>query len=238
MKYSLRFLSLCLALICAVGFVGLAFGAPAALGAGLLVAAIPTALNPPSHILGAATAPILTAERASHILTLPLAADTKIFAGTLVARDSAGRAVPASDAAGLRVVGRADDTVDNTDGAAGALSIPVRVGCFKFANSVTNAIDPDDVGKLAHVEDNETVAETSTHKVAAGRIVEVESDGVWVDTRYAFFGPKAVSALASVQEETVNGSDAGTTQTLVNSLKAKYNTLQADVAALHASLFG
>lgn len=40
------------------------------------------------------------------------------------------------------------------------------------------------------------------------------------------------AALTSVQETTADGSDPTTTQALANSIKAKYNALQVDVAAL------
>lgn len=46
----------------------------------------------------------------------------------------------------------------------------------------------------------------------------------------------APAAVTSSQEATVNGSDATTTQTLANSLKGKYNQLQADHVALRATV--
>lgn len=55
-----------------------------------------------------------------------------------------------------------------------------------------------------------------------------------VRTQAAFVAD--VAALTSVQEATANGSDPATTQALANSLKIKYNALQADVAALHTTL--
>lgn len=229
---------LLVALVCfGLSAVSEQYGPALAVGLFLLV----STLSAPAagYQLGvAATAAVNTSTRTGDIVYLPLAAATKIFAGSLVARDAAGRAVPASDTAGLRVVGRAEETVDNSAGLADALSINLRLGVFKYANSATNAVDPDDVGKMAVVEDDQTVAETSTNKVCAGRILAVDSDGVWIDTRFAYFGPKALIVITSVQEATANGSDLATTQALANSLKAKYNTLQTEVAALATSLFG
>jgi hypothetical protein len=197
-------------------------------------------LQSPSHVLGvAAAAPVNTPTRANGDLVYsPVAANTRIWLGSLVARDANGRAVPASNTAGLRVIGRAEETIDNTAGAAGDQSINLRLGVFKFGNSATSAIVQADVGKMAVVEDDNTVAIAASNRVCAGRILAVESDGVWIDTRYAYFGPRSAPVLASVQEATANGSDLATTQALANALKAKYNTLQADVAALHTSLFG
>lgn len=144
----------------------------------------------------AATANIDTPELSRSIFELPIAADTHVFAGTLAAADSAGRVVPAADSNGLRVLGRAEAEVDNRDGAAGALGVLIKQGIFRFNNSETNAVDPDDVGKVCFVEDDLTVAETSTHKVVAGRVVNVDDDGVWVDTRYAGNVPSADTLTA------------------------------------------
>jgi hypothetical protein len=144
-----------------------------------------------------ATANIDTPERAGEVSLIPVAADTRIFLGTQVATDSDGRAVPASDTAGLRVIGRAEEEVDNRDGAAGAKSIRVKRGVFRYKNSATQAVDADDIGKECFIEDDETVAETSTHKVKAGRVVDVDSAGVWVDSRYALRVPAADTITAA-----------------------------------------
>lgn len=187
----------------------------------------------PSHILGAvATAERDTEKRAGEFLTLPLAADTVIYGGTLVAKDANGRLVPASDTAGLRVIGRAAATVDNTDGSAGDLDGTVELGVFFFDNSETNAVDAADVGTMAEVEDDQTVADDSTNHVAAGRVVEVTAEGVWVDTRYAYFGAKTVVALTST-----NGTAAAAAADLAG-LAAEAEKIGDDVRALHASLFG
>lgn len=234
MKLNFRILltAILLVAILAAGFAwfGENFGVPAALG----VAALLFALNQPaiSHNLGAAAAPVNTPTRTGDIVYLPVAAATKIWQGSLVARDAAGRAVPASDTAGLRVVGRAEETVDNTAGAAGDLSINIRLGVFKYANSAANAVDADDVGKMAIVEDDMTVAETDTNLVCAGRILAVESDGVWIDTRFAYFGPKSMPTLTST-----NGVAAAAAADLAG-LAAEAEKIGDDVRALHASLFG
>lgn len=131
----------------------------------------------------AATSAIDTPSRPGSGVYLPLAAATIIYQGTQVCVNSSGYAVSGADTAGLRAVGRAAETVDNTDGSAGDLSINVDVGVFRFDNSATAAVDADDIGKVCYVEDNQTVAETSTNLVKAGKVFDVDSDGVWVDTR-------------------------------------------------------
>lgn len=115
--------------------------------------------------------------------TYPVAASTTLYAGTLVAFDSSGNIVNAADTAGLRVAGRCEADVDNSAGIAGALNVDVRRGVFRFDNSASAAVDANDKGKLCFVEDNQTVAETSTNSIPAGRVHDVDTDGVWVDTR-------------------------------------------------------
>ena len=138
-----------------------------------------------------ATTEINTPSRAGDALQVPLAAATLIYAGTLVALDAAGRAVPAADTAGLRVIGRAATTVDNSAGLADALSIDIVRGVFRFANSTGSPVVAATVGKIAFVEDNQTVALASTHSVKAGRVIEVSSAGVFVDTTDAHSVPSA-----------------------------------------------
>lgn len=137
-----------------------------------------------------------TRERPGEIQNIPLAADTVVYLGGLTARDGNGRAVPASDADGLKVIGRAEESVDNADGDAGALNVNVKRGVFLFANSDVNAVTLAHVGQYCYVEDDETVASDSTHKVKAGRVVDVDSDGVWVDTCDTGDAPSADSLTA------------------------------------------
>lgn len=114
---------------------------------------------------------------------VPIAANVAIFMGAIAALDANGRAVPASDTAGLKVAGMCEETCDNTGGAAGALSIVARKGVFRYANSATNPVTQALVGKDCYIEDDSTVASTGTHKVRAGVVVEIDNEGVWVDMR-------------------------------------------------------
>jgi hypothetical protein len=130
-----------------------------------------------------ATQPINTPEREGAIVSLPVAAATMLYAGTLVAIDASGNAVPAADTAGLKVLGRCEEDVVNA-GLAGAKSVRVKRGVFRFANSATSAVDADDVGLPCYVEDDSTVAETGDNSIVAGIVIEVGSEGVWIDTRF------------------------------------------------------
>lgn len=118
-----------------------------------------------------------TPRRTGRFVSLPVAAATIIYAGAMVARDAAGNAVPASDTAGLVVLGRAEAQIDNQLGAAGDLAILVRGGVYAYAHS---GLTPAAIGKPAFVSDDQTVAASSTNAVLAGYLVDVDDSGAWV----------------------------------------------------------
>ncbi len=129
----------------------------------------------------------LTPERADNDWHHPVAADTVIQDGSLVVLD-AGFAKPGEEDDGLIAAGRAQERVDNSGGAAGDKLIKVRRGIFRWANSASgDEITAADVGTLAYVVDDQTVARTSDDggRSIAGLIEEVEADGVWVRTDLA-----------------------------------------------------
>lgn len=123
--------------------------------------------------------------RPGKTLSLKVAAAVKILAGVLVAVNASGYAVPASDTEGLKVIGKAYVTVDNSAGSAGDASVIVERGTFRFANSTTHALAQANIGGFAYVEDDAVVAGETTNGVIAGIVLEIEDCGVWVDTTLA-----------------------------------------------------
>ena len=116
-------------------------------------------------------------------LLIPAKAAEVIFAGALVARDANGEAVNAADTADLKVLGRCEETVDNTND---GKYVKIKRGPFWFDNdgNITNA----HLGLNATVLDNQTVslASVTTNDVVAGKILAVDPAlGVLVDTRFA-----------------------------------------------------
>lgn len=114
----------------------------------------------------------------------PVAGATRIYAGSLVCLNAAGNAVPGSTSATLKARGRAEEHVDNRDGAAGDKRIETRRGVFPFANSAsTDEITRADIGASAYIVDDQTVAKTSATNTrsVAGIIRDVDADGVWVE---------------------------------------------------------
>lgn len=130
----------------------------------------------------ALTADRNTPYRAGEHRVEPLAAATKIFSGALLMRNAAGYLTKGATATACFGVGRAEATVDNTSGAAGALSIDFTSGVFRFVNFPADLISQGDVGKLCYIVDDQTVAKTdgAATRSRAGVVDGVDATGVWV----------------------------------------------------------
>ncbi|MFL1478522.1 MULTISPECIES: hypothetical protein [unclassified Pseudomonas] len=123
-----------------------------------------------------------TPMKATEVLVVPVAANVRIFAGSLVVASATGFAAPGSTALGLSYLGRAEEFVDNRGGAAGATQVEIRHGkAFLWANDGT--VTQAHLFKPAYIVDDETVAaaDAGGTRSAAGRIVGIDADGVWVE---------------------------------------------------------
>jgi hypothetical protein len=122
-----------------------------------------------------------------------------IYAGAIVVINSAGTAEAGTDAASKRVVGRCERTQDNTGvNYKAARTIRVKTGVFRWVNggSFTDA----NIGDLAYISDDQTVTTgaSASQDIIAGTIVDVDSDGVWVNTyRIGANGAASVTTLAA-----------------------------------------
>jgi hypothetical protein len=100
-----------------------------------------------------------------RIQVYPVEANTVVYLGAMVALNAAGNAVPASSAAGLRIVGRAErvhngipgQNADNSGGAAGAIAVVCRRGVFMYAIN-DSSIAQAQVGSLAFAVDDNSVS--------------------------------------------------------------------------------
>lgn len=130
----------------------------------------------------AATAPRNTIERADKEIVHPVAASTKVWQGTIVCLNASGFATKGAVATTLTAVGRAEETIDNSTGANGDLSIKVRRGVFYFKNYGSDPVVRADVGKDCWVYDDETVAHSDggAARSKAGTVEDVDAGGVWV----------------------------------------------------------
>ena len=150
----------------------------------------------------AATDNVNTPQRQGAYLSL-LQGSNVIYAGTMVELTN-GVAVPATDNANCKLVGRAEKKSDNTAANYSATKrISVQRGVFRWANS--GSFTNTDIGSLAYVADDSSV--TNTGNVIAGIIVDVDSDGVWVDTfAIGSQGALSISTFAASGNATVGGT--------------------------------
>lgn len=121
-----------------------------------------------------------TPRRIGEIAAYAVAANAKIYAGSLVCLNATGYAVAAADAAGLRFVGVAKEYADNTGGADGDRVIQVwETGELQFAAA---GMARTDVGLPVFVSDDQTVAKAGgVNAVGCGIITEfVSATAIWI----------------------------------------------------------
>ena len=106
----------------------------------------------------------------------PVAADTWIFNGSMVALDASGNALPAAPT-GTVMRGVALDEADNTGGAAGDITVETDRGPFLVAND--GSLDRTDIGADVYVVDDNTVGGAGT--LIAGKCLDVVDAGVVVE---------------------------------------------------------
>ena len=100
-----------------------------------------------------------------------------VYAGGIAAQNSSGKAVPASDTAGLVVLGRAEATVGAGE------KVLIRTGVFLFDNGTgSEELTAADIGAAAYIVDDHTVGKVGgTNHIPAGIVIDVTADGVAVE---------------------------------------------------------
>jgi len=129
------------------------------------------------------------------LLSIPVAAETRIFAGSLVCSNADGYAVPAADTAGLVFEGVATAQADNRNGADGDLSVVVRRR-GRYRLDCASALDQSALSAQVYAEDDQTVAVAGDvdNDVAVGVIDKVEGAGdCWVSIDAAVLAGKSWS---------------------------------------------
>ena len=124
-------------------------------------------------------------EREGNLLVLPVAGSEKIYGGAMVAIN----AVAGKTAVGLTAIGCADERAINISEVAGAIDVKVKLGTFAFNNSSgDDEISRKNIGDFCYIVDDDTVAltdgsttvDTAKKRSLAGKIFDVDDDGVWV----------------------------------------------------------
>jgi len=129
------------------------------------------------------------------LLSIPVAAETRIFAGSLVCSNADGYAVPAADTAGLIFEGVATAQADNRNGADGDLNVVVRRR-GRYRLDCASALDQSALSAQVYAEDDQTVAVAGDvdNDVAVGVIDKVEGAGdCWVSIDAAVLAGKSWS---------------------------------------------
>ena len=167
-----------------------------------------------------------TVRREGDIYEFPALAAAKVYGGSIAAIDANGKAQPAADTAGLKVVGICEGYVDNSAGADDALSVKVRRGVFKLAASgLTDA----DIGKPLFIVDDQSVQlAATTNDVFAGILVQVESaTEAWVALPMRVGAAVASVSQADAADQTGSyvEADVDSIADLANANKATLNEL-------------
>lgn len=92
-------------------------------------------------------------------IAFPVEAATTIYAGTMVATNASGNAVPAGTTGAARIWGRCEEQANNSTGLARAIFVTVRKGPYYFSQDGT--ISQANVGQNAYAVDDNTVSLSS-----------------------------------------------------------------------------
>ncbi|WP_057465568.1 hypothetical protein [Pseudovibrio sp. POLY-S9] len=115
----------------------------------------------------------------------PAKGDVYMRRGGLCVLGAAGFAQPGHEAANLTVAGIAQETIDNRDGADGALNVPVVRGkdLHFLGNDSADPVTREHLNKPCYIVDDEAVS--SSHKgnarSQAGMARDLTGAGVWVE---------------------------------------------------------
>lgn len=148
--------------------------------------------------------------------TFPIAANVRIFKGSMVAIDVSGRARPAGTIASgaLSALGKASATYDNRTGSelgggAAAVDVEVEYGVFEWTPDVT---DPPTGPGVVFMVDDQTVSDDNDTDARgiAGFVSEINNGRA-----YVWMGPHIVGMIAIAASEA-----------------AQLDTAQTDIAAL------
>jgi hypothetical protein len=123
-----------------------------------------------------------TPARTGDTYSYPVAASVTCYIGALAMLDASGNVKPGAAATGQIACGVFTERVTNGATAA-AVNVTVRPGIFRFANSAAgDAIAKAAIGDDCYIVDDQTVAATngSSTRSVAGKILDVDADGVWV----------------------------------------------------------
>lgn len=117
-------------------------------------------------------------------IKLELAANVKAIKGDFAITDGGRYAEPGRTDTGLTMLGRFAETIDNTGGAAGAKSAKIRLSNDFWADGFLNdTVAPVTAAHLwtdIYLKDSRTVTADGTGRTAAGKLVHIDTDMVYI----------------------------------------------------------
>lgn len=154
-----------------------------------------------------------TIRRNSDEFFYPIEASTQVYKGQCLCLNAARNAVPASLTTGLISVGVSEQQVNNT-GAAGALYVQTRIGCFKLGNH--GSITKSSIGSFVYFFDDQSVQTSGSGASIAGVLVDIDprDQGCWVD----MYPSESLAAPSGALIAANNLSDVTTASTALNNL--------------------
>jgi hypothetical protein len=185
-------------------------------------------------------------------VSYPVAASARLYKGCAVTKASgSGYATTRTGDTGYSgyttdvVLGIADEdqpgipgnSIDNSSGSNGDKNVKVIKGCFKLANSGSNAITAAMVGSVGYLENNQTVGTDSANYPPAGTIVKVV-DGTEASERgdpvagvYIQVGVYNTTTAVLVDATSVDGAMAHADKRVLDLLHAAATTVTFSVGA-------
>jgi hypothetical protein len=140
-----------------------------------------------------------------------MAAATTLYKGGMVALDAAGNAIAPTLAINQIIVGICLEDVVNA-GAAAAANVEVGTGVFRLDNF--GAITKASIGDIVYCHDDVSVQASGTGASPAGKMVDIDSTGVWVE----LYCPDPAAAVAGALLAANNLNDVNTNLTALNNL--------------------
>lgn len=146
-------------------------------------------------------------------IPLMIAATTTITEGELVAVDSAGEAVPATNADAQYLMGRSETTASSEAPAKDNMIVVTRNRQFLLANDATNPVTSADIGSIVVLTGQNTVGKFTGSDPAAlgvGTLMGVDYNGqVWIEIGGAPIGIIYNELIMDGDMSGGDGSNAG-----------------------------
>jgi hypothetical protein len=117
-------------------------------------------------------------------IKLELAANVKAIRGDFAVTNGGQYSEPGKTDTGLTMLGRYAETIDNTGGAAGAKSAKIRLlndfWADGFLNDTVAPVTSAHLWTEVYLKDSRTVTADGTGRTAAGLLVHIDADMVYV----------------------------------------------------------